>query len=170
MSVGLDKNIRGSLPQTCLSQSSVASTALLNEAVRGRHPQGESGDAFQKPTQNEDRGRHPQTPPSQLQGAGGGALPTSEFTFTQTSAVDSQVLVDCSQEWQTVQPRKRKRTGSKSTPSSSTDSQSSNKSVRILTRPRTSQNRKGPGRPRILSQAATDELNIAGFFTQDTIS
>ena len=170
VSVGLDKNIRGSLPQTCLSQSSMASTASLNEAVRGRRPQSESGDAFQKPTQNGDRGRHPQTSPSQLQGAGDGAPPTSEFTFTQTSAVDSQVLVDCSQEWQTVQPRKRKRTGSKSTPSSSTGSQSSSKSVKILTRPRTSQNRKGPGRPRILSQAATDELNIAEFFTQDTIS
>ena len=98
------------------------------------------------------------------------AAPTSEFTFTQTSAVDSQVLVDCSQEWQIVPPRKRKRAGSKSTPSSSRDSQGSNKSVRILTRPKASQNRKGPGRPRILSQAATDELNIAEFFTQDTIS
>jgi len=56
--MGLDKNIWRSLLQTCLSQSSIALTISLNKAVCGRYSQSESGNAFQKPTQNEDYKRY----------------------------------------------------------------------------------------------------------------
>jgi len=146
-SARLNKDVWRCLPQTILSQSSVASTAPLNEAVCGSHPQ---------------------TPPSQVSTTEGCAVPTAEFTFAQPSSMDSQVLVGCSQQWQTVKPSgKRRRTDSRSAESTQA-SQDSNKSVKILTRPKASQNRKGPGRPRLSSQATVDDLNIAEFFTQST--
>jgi hypothetical protein len=145
-SARLNKDVWGCLPQTILSQS-ISSTSPLNGAVCGSHPQ---------------------TPPSQVSTSENCAVPTAEFTFAQPSSMDSQVLIDCSQQWQTVKPSgKRRRTDSRSAESTQA-SQNSNKSIKILTRPKASQNRKGPGRPRLSSQITVDDLNIAEFFTQST--
>ena len=109
-----------------------------------------------------------QTFSSQLSVTESCAVLITEFIFAQLNTTDSEVLMNCfqQQQWQIMLFDKHRRTDSRSAESTQT-SQSINKSVRILIKSKISQSHKKSDWFHILSQTATDDLNIAEFFIQN---
>ena len=149
MLIKLDKNIWKSSFQTFLSQLSAVSITTQNETF------------YESFFQNVF---------SQFLVEKNCAAFISEFIFTQISTIDSQVLMNCSQKWQTMQLHKHKKTNSKFISSNLINSQSSNKLIKILVKLKIFQNHKELNWFSILSQIITDKLNIIEFFIQNIIS
>ena len=98
VSIKLNKNIQKNLFQTCLNQLLVISTVSLNEIIHEKHLQNKSENVFQKLMQNENHEKHLQIFFSQLQDIKNDTLLISEFIFIQISMMNSQMLINCSQE------------------------------------------------------------------------
>ena len=92
----LNKNIWENFFQTCLNQSSIISTVLLNKTVHEKHFQNESENVFQKLMQNKNCEKYSQTLSNQLQNAENNILSVSKFIFIQISMMNFQMLINCS--------------------------------------------------------------------------